>query len=122
MDGSGNRKIDRDVPQYQVPAGTTLISWVKENPDELCKRIVESAEWAKHLPAERIPVLMLVEPSGVHLFQIGMREGIIESLKKAQEYYVKIENYESAAQSRDLIEHFTNEFITRQSLQDGLQE
>lgn len=121
MSGSG-ANIDREVPQYQVPEGTTLIEWVKKNPGELCEKIVEAAKWAQHLPADRIPVLMLVEPSGVHLFQIGMREGIIESLEKAQEYFVRTEKYELAAESRDLIKFYTDEYKAKMSNQEGYWE
>ena len=111
MIGSGN--IDRVVPQYNVPPGTTLITWVKDHPHELCLEILDSAKWAKDIPADRIPVLMLVEPSGVHLFQIGMREGIIESLEKAQDFFVNIEEYEKAVETRDLIKFYTDEYNER---------
>jgi len=121
MNGFGN-DMDRVVPQYIVPSGTTLINWVKENPAELCKRILESARWAQDIPAENIPVLMLVEPTGVHLFQIGMRDGIIESLEKSQEYFVKVEEYEEAAECRDLIQHYRNEITARQNAHDGFWE
>jgi hypothetical protein len=121
MTGSGDN-IDREVPQYQVPPGTTLINWVESHPEELCVRIVEAAQWAQHIPADRIPVLMLVEPTGVHLFQIGMREGIIESLEKAQEFFVNTERYERAADCRDLIQFYTDEYQARMSGQDGLWE
>jgi|688.fasta_scaffold1713341_2 hypothetical protein len=109
MNGSGIN-VDRDVPQFEVPRGTTLVDWVKEHPAELCNEIVVSAKWAKDIPADRIPVLMLVEPDGVHLFQIGMREGIIESLEKAQEFFVKTEMYEMAAECRDLYNAYVEEF------------
>ncbi len=118
MNGFGNN-AEREVPQYVVPPGTTLINWVKENPAELCKQILESAKWAQHLPAENIPVLMLVEPTGVHLFQIGMRDGIIESLEKSQEYFVNTEDYESAAECRDLVHHYQDEITARRNAHDG---
>jgi hypothetical protein len=66
--------------------------------------ILASAKWAQDIPADRIPVLMLAEPSGVHLFQIGMREGIIESLEKAQKYYSDLERYEICSDIQKLIE------------------
>lgn len=119
MTGSGNN-IDRIVPQYKVPTGTTLIEWVKEHPHELCIEILESAKWARDIPADRIPVLMLAEPNGVHLFQIGMREGIIESLEKAQEYFINIEEYERAAETRDLIKFYSDEYNERYGIEKDL--
>ena len=112
MNGSGIN-TDREVPQFIVPSGTTLIEWVKTHPSELCNEIVVSAKWAKDIPADRIPVLMLVEPDGVHLFQIAMREGIIESLEKAQDFFVKTEQYEMAAECRDLLNAYNEEFKER---------
>ena len=109
MNGSGIN-VDREVPQFEVPSGTTLVNWVKEHPSELCNEIIVSAKWAKDIPADRIPVLMLVEPAGVHLFQIAMREGILESLEKAEDFFVKTEQYEKAAECRDLYRDYTDEF------------
>ena len=116
MIGSGN--MDRIVPQYEVPTGTTLIGWVKDHPHELCLEILASAKWARDIPAESIPVLMLVEPNGVHLFQIGMRQGIIESLEKAQDFFVKIEEYEKAVETRDLIQFYTNEYKIKYGIEN----
>lgn len=101
---------DRKVPQFKVPSGTTLASWVKQHPYELCNEIIVSAKWAKDIPAVSIPVLMLVEPEGVHLFQIGMREGILESLLKAEDFFVRTEQYEKAVECRDLHKDYTTEF------------
>lgn len=115
MNGFKNN-IDRVVPQYVVPPGTTLINWVKQNPYELCKQILVAAKWAQDLPADNIPVLMLVEPTGVHLFQIGMRDGIIESLEKSQEYFIKVEEYEAAAECRDLISFYRDEILAKRKI------
>lgn len=119
MTGSGDN-IDRIVPQYKVPTGTTLIDWVKEHPHELCMEILASAKWAQDIPADRIPVLMLAEPNGVHLFQIGMREGIIESLEKAQEYFINIEEYERAVETRDLIKFYSDEYKERYGIETDI--
>jgi protein-arginine kinase activator protein McsA len=62
----------------------------------------------------------VLEQVGVHLFQIGMREGIIESLEKAQEYFINIEEYERAVETRDLIKFYSDEYKERYRIEKDI--
>lgn len=83
----------------------SIPSWILEHRCEIYQDILEQCEEELKKPntVKKIDVALLRTKSGVTKFVIKDYAGIIESLKKAMNYFVEVEKYEFAARARDCI-------------------
>lgn len=80
-------------------------NWVLEHRDDIYFDVlVQCEESLKIFDNDyRIEVALLRTSEGITKFVIKDKEGILESLEKAMNYFVEVEKYELAARSRDCI-------------------
>jgi hypothetical protein len=72
--------------------------WLKEHSSVLYKEVLDSVECAVRgeYSLSAIPVVIIESDQGTVLFALKSTESTFESLKKAEEWFVSLEEYENA--------------------------
>ena len=80
-------------------------NWIFEHRDDIYYDVlIQCEESLKTFTFDyRIEVALLRTTVGITKFVIKNKEGILESLNKAMDYFVEVEKYELAARTRDCI-------------------
>ena len=83
-------------------------TWVLEHRDDIYYDVlIQCEESLKTFTFDyRIEVALLRTTVGITKFVIKNKEGILESLNKAMDYFVEVEKYELAARTRDCIKNW----------------
>jgi len=91
----------RKTPIYSLE--DDLGNWLEDHNEILYNEVLESVEEALHgdYDLDAIPVIILQSDAGTTLFMIRSIDAAKESLVKAEAFFVKIEDYEKAARTRD---------------------
>ena len=75
--------------------------WIKSNGDQLFIDILEACEDGLNSKADEILVASIKTMYGVTLFKLPDMDSIVESLRKCENNFVGLEDYEKAARARD---------------------
>ena len=92
----------RKTPIYLLDCDVSL--WLSNNEDSVFNEVLESTEAAAggEYNLTEIPVIILQTENGTTLFALKSIESTKESIEKAMNHFVKIEDYEKAARARDV--------------------
>jgi hypothetical protein len=98
----------RKTPIYTLDCG--LGEWLEKHNATIFDEVLESTEAAisGDYSLSAIPVIILESDAGTTLFALKSIEATLESLNKAMNHFVNLEEYEKAARARDACSYVKN--------------